>query len=212
MNGINTYRDLDLDTSIILNFPKGMPKVVPEVIALLNAKGAIVVEDGPTTVQMAKDLVANATGDTTTYHLITTDNPTVWNILKESVNRDDLRVIGVFHGAIPSTVPENVFTIDIGRSLNRKVSRHIVTNISDAVKNKGTYPQGKPEELFIGVRSLCYEVLYNPEYRVYPKDVARRIPVGLAFDFMYNPPQPLDDLTRRSAVTSFMDKIHGHLG
>lgn len=213
MAGINTYRDLDLDTSIVLNFPKGMLKVVSEVTALLNSKGALVVDEGDISVARARELVASATGDKTTYYMVNTVNTSVWSILREAVNRDNLRVLGIFHGMIPTQVPENVFTIDIGRSLNSKVSKAIVGNISDTLrKAHASYPQGNPEEVYLGIRSLCYEVLYDPEYRLFPKDVAAKVPLAVAFDFMYNPPQPLDNLTMRSAVSLFLDSVHGLVG
>jgi hypothetical protein len=213
MVGINKYRELDFDMSIVLNFPKGLPKVVSEITAILNSRGAIVVDSGDMTVEEARVLVSKANGDTSTYYMLTSTSPKVWSILREPVNLDQLRVLGIFHGKIPSEVPENVLTIDIGRSLNRKVSKEIVSSITQAVtSSRGEYPRGKPEEVYIGIRSLCYEVLYRPEYQVFSSKVIDKIPIGYAFDFMYNPPATLDDLSMCSAYTQFMDKVHGRVG
>lgn len=211
MTGIDFYRSTDLDASIILNFPKGMTGVLSALTDILKEKGKYVVDEGSVSISRARDIIAEATGDTKSYFIITTNDPKVWSVLKEAVNRDDIRVIGVFHGEIPDEVPENVVLIDIGRSLHRKVTKNIVSSINESLTTKDKYPTGRPEELYFGIQTLCYEVLYSPEYRVFSRNATSNVPRARAFDFMYNPPTPLSDQSMRSAVTKFVEDIHGWL-
>lgn len=212
MAGFDFYRDTELDASIILNFPKGMPGVLSALTDILASKGRYVISEGAISVDRARQIVEESTGDPREYHEIVSTDPAVWKVLRNPVNEDTLRVIGVFHGRIPPEVPENVLLIDIGRSLHRKVAKPVVADISSALQTKGTYPTGKTEEVFAGILGLCYEVLYKPEYRLFKKDVADLVPVATAFDFMYNPPVPLEDLSMKSAISRFVEAIHGWMG
>lgn len=212
MNSIDWYANTNFDASIILNFPKGMSGVMSALTGILSEQKKYVVEHDNMNVDLARKLVEESTGSTYEYHLINSQDPNVWGILRNPVNEDSIRVIGVFHGEIPDSVPENVITIDIGRSLHRKVPKNVVNSITDSIKTKGKFPNGKPEELYYGLMTLCYEVLFKPEYTIFPKNVRNGVYTSVAFDYMYNPPEVLNEPTMKSAVINFVDTVHGYMG
>lgn len=212
MNTLDFYRDTELDVSIVLNYPKGMAGVLSAMQDLLNSRGKYLIDEGALNVKRAREIVASATGDTSAYYQIQTADPKVWNVLREYVNRDDIRVLAVFHGQIPSEVPENVVTIDIGRSLHRKVSKTITGVLAEALTTKGKFPSGKAEELYYGVQAICYEALYTPEGRMFSKQITNQIPRSHAFNFMYNPPALLTEASMTSAVNQFIEDVHGWMG
>lgn len=209
MNTIDFWRDTDLDVSIVLNYPKGMTGVLSAMQDILKSKGRYLVEEGNLSVPRAREIVAGATGDLRGYFQIQTSDPKVWSILKEPVNRDEIRVLAVFHGQIPPEVPENVVTIDIGRSLHRKVSKPISNALTEALTTKGKFPSGPAEDLYYGVQALCYEALYTPEGRMFPRQATDQIPRSHAFNFMYNPPALLTEASMSSAVQQFVEDVHG---
>lgn len=212
MNTIDFYRDTELDVSIVLNYPKEMTGVLSAMQELLKSRGKYLIDEGDLNVKRAREIVASASGDISAYHQIRSSDPKVWNILREYVNRDDLRVLAVFHGKIPEEVPENVVVIDIGRSLHRRVSKAISGSLAEALTTKGKFPSGKAEELYFGVQAICYEALYSPEGRMFSRQVADQIPRSHAFNFMYNPPATLTESAMVSAVNRFVEDVHGWMG
>lgn len=212
MNSLDFYTNTDFDASVILNYPKGMTGVLSAVTQILNSRGRYVIDEGKITIERAREIVASATGDLTAYHQIQSTDPKIWGVLREAVNRDDIRVLGVFHGQIPAEAPENVIVLDVGRSLHRKVSKAVSASLTDALTSKGKFPTGTPEELYYGVQALCYEALYTPEGRVFPRKATDQIPRAHAFGFMYNPPEVLTEATMTSAVQRFVEDVHGWLG
>lgn len=208
MNSIDYYKSLELDTSIVLNFPKGMTGVLSAVETFLKNKGRIIVPEGNISVDRAREIVAGATGDLKTFYQIQNSDPKVWNILREAVNEERIRILAIFHGQIPSEVPSNVVTLDIGRSLHRKVSKPVSAALTSAIGSKGKYPVGKAEDLYYATVALCYETLYSPEGRMFPRSVADSIPKAHAFDFMYNPPNTLTEASMTSAVNQFVGTLH----
>lgn len=212
MNAFDFYRDTEMDVSVVLNYPRGMTGVLSAMQEILKQRGRLIVEEGELTLNRAKEIVASASGDTRVYYLIQTTDPKVWSVLKEPVNRDDIRILAVFHGQIPSEVPENLVVIDLGRSLHRKVSKAVVATLTEALTSKGKFPTGSSEELYYGLQALCYEALYTPEGRMFPKVAAEQIPRSHAFQFMYNPPQLLTEASMTSAVHRFVEDVHGWMG
>lgn len=210
MNSIDWYKSINFDASIVLNYPKGMAGVLSAVKDILAEQKKIVVEYDRVDVELARSLVSGSR-DTTSYHVIDNADSAVWSILRNSVNEDNIRVLGIFHGKISDSVPENVITIDVGRSLHRKVLKNVVSAISDSVLTKGKVPNGKPEELYYGIMTLCYEVLFKPEFRVFDRKVQKKVFLQRAFDYMYNPPDVLNEMSMKSAVLTFMDTVHGDM-
>lgn len=208
MVGIDFYKSVNFDSSLALKYPKGMTSVLTAVRDILIAKGNLIVEVTPT-VANVRELASQATRDPKTYYQIATTDSKVWSILKESVNRDDIRVLALIHGKAPDNLPENILVIDVGRSLHEKVSKSTVSSISDSLLSKTRLPAGKPEELYYGIQSLCYEVLYSPEYKVFGPKISNLIPKAHAFNFMYNPPEVLTSATSMSAVHRFVEDVHG---
>lgn len=211
MNTLDYYDSVSMDASVVLNYPKGMPGVLSSLVKILEQQKKYVVEYDNLTVDDARRIVRDATGSKIEYHLIASADPQVWGVLRNAVEQDDIRVLGVFHGQIPEEVPENVITIDIGRSLHRKVSKQVVAAISEALSKKGNALTGNPEQLYYGIMTLCYEVLYRPEYVVFPRNLHKVVFVSTAFDYMYNPPQILDTSSMRNAVQNFVEAVHGDM-
>lgn len=211
MSGIDWYRSVKMDASVILNYPKGMPGVVSALTALLASRNKIVVDEGTISMDRTREIIREATGDTRIFFQINNPDPAIWDALSTPVNEDRIRVLGIFHGKIPDSVPENVVTLDVGKSMHQKVSKPMTTDIMTALSSKGKYPTGDQEEVYEALLTLCFEVLYSPELRVFKKETAALVPVSRAFDFMYNPPVPLRPLTMSAAVVSFCEDIHGWL-
>ena len=208
MSGIDWYKSVNMDASVILNYPKGMPGVVSALVALLASRNKIVVDEGAISMDRTRQIIEGATGDIRTYFQINNPDPDIWEALSTSVNEDRIRVLGIFHGRIPDSVPENVVTLDVGKSMHQKVSKPMATDIMTALSSKGKYPVGDQEEVYEALLTLCFEVLYSPEYRVFKKETASLVPVSRAFDFMYNPPTPLTKILMASATVSFVEDIH----
>lgn len=213
MSGIdfNWYKSVSLDLSVALNFPLGMPGVVSSMVDLLTSRNKIVVDEGKISMERVREIIANSTGDLRTYYQINNPDPAIWAALSKSVNADTLRVLGIFHGRLPDSLPESIAVLDVGKSMHQKVTKPMISDITTALTTKGKYPVGKPEEVYEALLTLCFEVLYSPEYRVFKKEVASLVPFSRAFDFMYNLPTPLSNLTMSSAVISFTEDIHGWL-
>lgn len=208
MAGIDFYKSVDMDVSVILKYPKEMTGALTSMQEILKARGKIIIDEGDLTVNRARELVANASGDTTYYYQFRSTNDKVWAILRESVEEDRIRILGLVHGITPPSVPQNVVTLDVGQSLHRKASKAIIGELVDSMKTKGKYPVGDPEQLYYATQALCYEVLYESDYRMFPKDVTHWIPRSEAFSFMYNPPKVLTPQTMRAAVLRFVESKH----
>lgn len=208
---IDYYRDIKMDLSIGLNYPNGMTNVYTAVKELLESRGKFIVADEPVTVDVARRLAAPKIVDLRNYYLVDTSDPKVWAILRNAVEEDRIRVLGIFHGKMPEALPESMLVIDIGKSLHKKVPKPVLTEVSDSLARKGKYPSGKSEDIFNALLSLCYEVIYSPEYRVFDRSVSRLVPRSRAFDFMFNPPVPLADKSMRNAINEFVEDIHGWL-
>ena len=211
MSALDHYRDIKMDLSIGVNYPKGMSDVYTAVRALLESQGKFIVDDEPVTVAVARKMASPKAVDHRTYYLVDTDDPKVWGILRNPIEEDRIRVLGIFHGKLPDTLPQSMLIIDVGKSLHKKVSKASITAVSDALSRKGKYPQGKPEDIFNALLSLCYEVVYETEYHIFSKDVVGLVPRPRAFDFMKNPPVPLSDKSMRNAINKFVEDIHGYM-
>lgn len=209
MDVLDFYRETDLDVSIALNYPKGMLKVLESVEELLISTGKLIVHHDEFTLDDARKLARDENSlSVKTYHVLVTPNPKVWDILKEPINRDQVKVLAVFHGLFPDNLPSNILRLDLGKSLRKKVSKTTKAAISEAIDKTGTYPKGiPPMEVYEGLLSLCYEVVYSPEYRIFHRSVADKVPLGEAFDFMFNAPSPLTDPVVTNITHTFFEKI-----
>lgn len=208
MTGIDFYRSLDMDTSIILKYPREMTSALTSMVELLRSRGKMVVDEGELTRDRARELVSQATGDPNMYYQFRSSDDKVWAILKEAVETDRIRILGLVHGSSPASAAQNAVTLDVGRSLHRKVSPTVVREISDSLKTVGKFPMGDYEQMYYAVQALCYEALYDSEYRTFPKDTVRSVPRSVAFNFMYHPPRLLTPQTMRSAVYRFIELGH----
>lgn len=197
--------------SFALNYPAEMKSAVNEIVSELNGKGYIVDMDPVTTVAEARKLSGTKSSITKTYYTVETSNTKVWDILKESIESGDTLVLGLFHGRIPDFLPSNMVVIDLGKSLRRKVSRGIASAISSALTTKGKFPKADLEQLYYGLKTLSYEIVYNSEKRVFPRSLEKVVYVSTAFDFLFNSPDPLTPQTMRSSVNTFIRTVHGHL-
>lgn len=209
MAGIDFYARNNLDGSVAIQVPKGVNHVVKAVTETLNQNGAIVVNEGSISSARASELVASATGDTGIYYLITSDDEKVWNILKESVNTDRLRVVALLHGKMPKSFPENVIHLSVGSSLHGKVLPHVATEVGLCVTDKGKIPKKVTEDVYFAFQVLCYETLYSPEYRVYKQSISSSIPRSIAFNFLYNVPSTLNVNSMTTSINRFLEDIHG---
>lgn len=205
--GLDLERLNNLDCSVILNYPETMSGVQGAMIDILNKKRKIVIEHSSVDVSLVRDIVQKSTGDLDTYHLIPNASPKVWSILREPVNQDRVRVLGVFHGSMPEALPDNKILIDVGRSLRKATPRGIVSSLTEALTKGSSKLRGSGYELFTGLQTLCYEVLYSPEARTFPRSVANNVPRAIAFKFMYNPPEPPTEAAYMSAVTRFIEDV-----
>ena len=208
---LDYYRETGLDISIALNYPRGMLKVMDSVSSLLISSGKLVADHDSFTVSDAKELAKTEVRDEVkTYHVLRDVDDKVWDVLKNPINSDKVRVVGVFHGKFPDNLPENMLRVDLGMSLRKKVTKAAKTAIITAIKEPGKNPtKVSPTEVYEGLLSLCYEVVYKPEYRAFPRSVSKEIPLSTAFEFLFNTPEVLTDQVMRSASNSFLDSIHG---
>lgn len=198
-------------TSFALNYPTEMKSALSEIVEVLNSVGYLVDLDPVTTVAEARTAVESSSSDTHTYYTVETTSSKVWDILKEPIEDGRIFVVGLFHGRIPDFLPSNMVVVDLGKSLRRKVSKGIVSTLTSSLTTKGKLPKGDPEQLYYGLKTLSYEVVYNAEKRAFPKSLERIVFVSTAFDFLFNSPSPLNQQTMRSAVNRFVRTTHGNL-
>lgn len=208
---IDFYRDTNLEVSLAINYPQGMTSVYDAIVGLLKQRGKFVAEYENFTVEDARELSKSIVQDSLTYHVVRSGDKNVWGILRNSINSDHIRVLALFHGKIPDNLPSNMVVIDVGSSLHRKVPKGTVSDIVDSLLKQGVYPKNKTEDVYYGIQTLCYEVLYQPEYRMFPAKVYGKVPTASAFNFMFHPPQPLTDSSMRNAINIFVQDIHGNL-
>lgn len=206
---IDFFKQTNLDTSLAVCFPKAMTTVVPAVEEILKSRGKYIVPHDNISAEEARSIVQGATGDTRAYHLIPPTSAKVWEVLKEAVNSDSVRVLGVFHGSVPGGLPENMLVVDVGRSLHGKVSPAVQRSISDSMLSRTKHPTGDTSDIYYGILRLCYEALYDSDHKIFPKNVVKAIPVGRAFQFMYRGPGVLTPTSMGIAIDEFVEDIHG---
>ena len=197
----------NVDASVLVNYPSSLTGVVKAMVEILNKQKKIVVLRDTIDVATAREIVQNATGDTQTYQVIPNASDKVWAILREAIEQDRIRVLGIFHGRMPESLPDNCILIDIGRSLRKPVSKPIIANLSEAILKKNLRLVGAPSQLHQGLQVLCYEVLYTPEARTFPHKVAQKVPRGTAFKFLYEPPTPPTEANFNASVIRFLQEV-----
>lgn len=205
------YEENNLDISIALNYPRGMLKVLDSVKDMLIASGKLVSDEVDLDMSSARELSkAQNTSNVQTFHVVRSDDPKVWDVLKEPINQGRVKVVAVFHGKFPDNLPANMLKIDVGMSLRKKVTKPAKAGIINALREVGKYPRKvSPLEVYEGLLTLCYEVVYSPEYRVFPESVSSKVPLSVAFDFMFDPPTVLTDQAVTSVNHQFLDTVHG---
>lgn len=208
MAGIDFYQRNNLDGSVVIQAPRAI-NIVKSVTEVLNKNGAIVVDEGNITAARASQIVSEATGDKSLYYYIKSEDDKVWNILKEAVNTDRIRVVAIIHGNLPKSFPENVIYVSVGSSMHGKVPAYAVADVISCVTNRGKFPKKVTGEVYFAFQKLCYEALYSPEYRTYKSNVSDMVPRSIAFNFLYNVPSNLNTNTMTTAINRFLEDIHG---
>lgn len=195
-----------------LNYPEVMSGVKKDVINILNSKGFVVDTDPVTTVAEAKELVKNSRQGDNTYYMVESDNRRVWDVLSNPISRNEVFVLGIFHGNISPDIRKTLRVFDIGQAIQSKVSKPIVDTLTYSLQNKGKFPKGDTEKLFQGLKVLCYEIVYDSEKSVFPKSLRRHVYVSTAFKFLYSEPSSPTPASMATAVDKFVRTAHGNLG
>lgn len=205
---LDFYRLVQMDTSIILVYPLGMTAPLELVEETVNKMGAAIIDEGDISVNRARELARIPVRNTTGYYKITSTNKKVWDILKNPIENDVIRVLGIFHSSPPDNLPENCITIDVGRSIHSKATARSVHAVSAMVRTKKFPPSSENIHLiYQAVVVLCYEALYDSEHKMFPADVVSAVPKFVAFKFMYEPPKALTDASVTSAVMRFVEDV-----
>lgn len=202
------YKLQDLDTSLVLNYPSSMSGILSVVTDMLNSKGKLIATEDNWTVSKARELVSHRQ-DLSTYFLLKNVDAKIWSVLRDAIENDRIRVLGIVHGTVPEEVPTNVMVIDIGRSIQKRVTPQAVADITSALSQRNFRLSKNFEAKFQALQALCFESLYSPEATLFPKSVARKVPRALAFRLMFNPPTPPTEEMYRSAVLKFIRDVRG---
>ena len=208
MTNADFYRMSDMDISVILVYPRFFTSALTEFKQILTSKNRHIIDEGTVSVSDALALASAPTDVVPSHHIVRSTDPRVWNILRPSIESDSIRVVGVFHAAPKFDLPANMVRLDVGSGLTSKVTPSTVSAISTALHSDGSYPKGSSEDMYFGVMALCYEVLYEPERKMFSKKDIESVYTAHAYRFMSNPPSPLTEQSMRRAVNNFFEDIN----